>query len=209
MLKLQIGAGLDGPETWMNVDASPTLRLQRQALIGWMFRRFLAPRFSDRVRFGDVVQGLSLPADSADLVYSSHVLEHMALDDLCAALREVHRVLRPGGVFRSVMPDLEREVQGYLQSVADDRASEFLRTTLLGQQSRPRGLMARLRATYGNSQHLWLWDFPSIACRLAEAGFTDIRRARLNDSHEAAFREVENPDRWEGCLGFECRKPAA
>lgn len=207
MLKLQIGAGLDGPETWMNVDASPTLRLQRHALVGGLFRRFLEPRFSDRVRFGDVVKGLRLADGSVDLVYSSHMLEHLALDDLCVALREVHRVLRAGGVFRSVMPDLEHEVQAYLRSNSDDPASEFLRSTLLGQQSRPRGLLARIRAAYGNSQHLWLWDFPSIASRLADAGFIDIRRARLNDSRETAFREVENPERWQGCLGFECRKP--
>ena len=209
MLKLQIGAGLDGPASWMNVDASPTVRLQRMPVMGTVFQRWIAPRFSPRIVYGDVVRGLPLATGSVDVAYSSHMLEHLAFDDLRTALREVHRLLRPGGVFRSVMPDLEAEVAAYVASTADDRASEFLRSTLLGMASRPRGLLGHLRAAVGNSQHLWLWDYRSIATRLAEAGFTDIRRASFNDSTEPSFAEVEHPERWDGCLGFECRKPAS
>ncbi|WP_187770646.1 class I SAM-dependent methyltransferase [Cognatilysobacter lacus] len=207
-MKLQIGAGLDGPASWMNVDASPTVRLQRLPALGPLFERWLSPRFSRRIVYGDVVRGLALANESADVAYSSHMLEHLAYDDLRTALREVHRVLRPGGVFRSVMPDLEAEVATYVASTNDDRASEFLRATLLGMSTRPRGMLGHLRAAVGNSQHLWLWDYRSIATRLAEAGFTDIRRAAFNDSAEPVFAEVEHFERWNGCLGFECRKAA-
>ena len=161
MLKLQIGAGLDGPAGWMNVDASPTLRLQRLPVAGKWLRNVTQPRFSSAVTYGDVVKGLPLPASSVDIVYSSHVLEHLAFDDCCAALVEIHRVLRPGGVLRSWL---------------------------------------------GNSRHLWMWDYRSLAHRLAQAGFVDIRPARIGDSSEPAFADVESPERWQDSLGFECRK---
>lgn len=206
MLKLQIGAGLDGPAGWMNVDASPTLRLQRLPVAGKWLRNVTQPRFSSAVTYGDVVKGLPLPASSVDIVYSSHVLEHLAFDDCCAALVEIHRVLRPGGVFRSVLPDLEQEVQRYLLSEGEDRASEFMRSTLIGLEHRERGLGGVLRSWLGNSRHLWMWDYRSLAHRLAQAGFVDIRPARIGDSSEPAFADVESPERWQDSLGFECRK---
>lgn len=208
-MKLQFGAGLDGPSGWINCDASPTLWLQRLPLAGALFRRFLKPCFSRRVIHGDVVRGLPFPTSSVRLVYSSHTLEHLAFQDLRAALREVYRVLEPGGVFRSVMPDLAVEVRDYLASEAADPASDFMRSTLLGQESRPRNLAGRIRVCLGNSGHLWLWDYRSIAHQLAETGFVDIRPARLHDSAHSEFRAVEAPERWERSLGFECSKPPA
>lgn len=207
MLKLQIGAGLDGPGGWLNVDASPTLRLQRLPLVGALLGGMVGPKFSSRVVFGDVVRGLAMADDSVDIVYSSHVLEHLAFDDLRRALREIHRVLRPGGVFRSVLPDLQFEVDCYLKSTATDPASELMRSTLLGVEQRDRGLMSALRSWLGNSRHVWMWDYKSIAFQLGQADFVDIRRATINDSEEASFIEVESADRWQNSLGFECRKP--
>ncbi|MBC7656135.1 MAG: methyltransferase domain-containing protein [Frankiaceae bacterium] len=206
MLKLQIGAGLDGPAGWMNVDASPVLRLQRLPVVGSLFRRMVKPEFSPRVSHGNVVRGLALPSGIAALVYSSHMLEHLALRDLELALAEIYRVLLPGGTFRSVLPDLEYEATRYLQSQSPDRASEFMQATLLGVESREVGVMSTLRGWFGNSAHKWMWDYPSIAARLGAAGFVDIRRAVLGDSSHAEFDAVENPERWHNCLGFECRK---
>lgn len=208
MLKLQVGAGLDGPAQWLNIDASPTLRLQRLPVVGGLLQGIIRPRFAPTVVYGDIVRGLPLASNSVQIVYSSHVLEHMAFEDFNTALAEIHRVLCSQGIFRSVLPDLDREVQCYLQSKASDRASELMRSTLLGVERRERGLMGAMRSWLGNSQHVWMWDYGSLAHRLAEAGFTDIRSAILGDSEEPAFAQVESPERWQDCLGFECRKPA-
>jgi SAM-dependent methyltransferase len=207
MLKLQIGAGLDGPPGWTNVDASPTLRLQRLPLVGGWLQGRVGPRFSPRVSYGDVVRGLPFGTGSVDCVYSSHVLEHLSFEDCLVALLEVHRVLRPGGVFRSVLPDLECEVRRYLESAEEDRASAFMRSTLMGTERRDRGIGGVLRAGLGNSKHLWMWDYRSLASRLRQAGFVDVRPAAFGDSAVAAFAEVEDPERWSDALGIECRKP--
>lgn len=207
MVKLQVGAGLDGPAHWLNTDASPTLRLQRLPVIGGLLQGLIRPRFAPSVVYGDVVRGLPLAPDSVQIVYSSHVLEHMAFEDLNTALAEIYRVLCPQGIFRSVLPDLDWEVQGYLQSTAPDRASEFMRSTLLGLDRRERGLMGAMRSWLGNSRHVWMWDYGSLAHRLAETGFVDIRPAVFGDSEEPSFAQVESPERWQDCLGFECRKP--
>jgi SAM-dependent methyltransferase len=202
----QYGCGLSTAPGWLNYDASPTLYLQRFPVIGGFFRRALRPRFPADARFGDVLKGLPQADGSVDLVYCSHVLEHVCLHDLRVALRETHRILRKGGVFRGVLPDLEEEARRYLASGAGDACTQFMRTTALGQETRSRGVTGFLREWLGNSRHLWMWDFRGLSAELASAGFTDIRRARYADSAYDAFARVEQQDRWDGCLGFECRK---
>jgi SAM-dependent methyltransferase len=56
-------------------------------------------------------ENLPFPADSFDIVYSWGVLHHSP--DTPAAIREVHRVLRPGGIAR-VMIYHTRAIVGYL-----------------------------------------------------------------------------------------------
>ena len=46
-----------------------------------------------------------------------------------------------------------------------------------------------------------------MAAQLAEAGFTDIRRAQMGDSPDPRFKEVESDYRWKDCLGVDCKRP--
>ena len=57
---------------------------------------------------------------SVDSVWSSHNLEHLAPHDLPLALAEIHRVLRPGGLFLATLPDL----QAVAKLIAEDRLED-------------------------------------------------------------------------------------
>lgn len=50
-----------------------------------------------------------IPVDDAsfDIVYSSHTLEHVYYHEALIALREMHRVLKPGGACVAIVPDVE------------------------------------------------------------------------------------------------------
>lgn len=88
MLNLNLGCGaetIDRPG-WVNVD--------------------LEPRKPHVVK-GDVL-ALDFPDGSADMVVTSHVLEHL---DVPAALAEWKRVLKPGGECLAVVPDAAHEKQ--------------------------------------------------------------------------------------------------
>lgn len=62
----------------------------------------------------DLRGGIPFPDNSVDLVYSSHLLEHFGYNDLIKLLKEVYRVLKPGGEFKVVVPDASIFVRGYL-----------------------------------------------------------------------------------------------
>jgi len=201
---IQFGCGLCAPIEWRNYDSSPRLQLERLPLLGTWIPAGPYGRFPSVVQYGDIVKGLPIADASAGLLYCSHVLEHLSLDDLRTALRNCRKVLREGGVFRLVVPDLETIVEAYRVNSANDAAIRFMEATLLGRSTRSRGLIAFLKDWLGNDHHLWMWDEKGLESELIAAGFTKIRRAQFNDSIYHAFRLVEDRNRWEGALGLEC-----
>ena len=62
----------------------------------------------------DITKGLPFGENEFDAVYHSHVLEHLEPADGEKLLSECHRVLRPGGVLRIVVPNLEQIATLYL-----------------------------------------------------------------------------------------------
>jgi SAM-dependent methyltransferase len=203
---IQFGAGLCGPDGWINYDISPTLRLQRLPIVGSLFNS-VGPRFPPGVRYGDIIRGLPLEDNSCDAIYCSHVLEHLSLNDFRLALKNTYKYLKQSGRFRFVLPDLQQLAQDYLQSSQCDAAMSFMKDSYLGHLSRPKGFSGLLRAWLGNSAHLWMWDYKSIESELKNIGFTGIRRAQFGDSGDSRFDLVEDRGRWDRCLGVECTKP--
>jgi len=68
----------------------------------------------------DLSTGIPLPDASCEVVYHSHVLEHLRRPDAQFFMRECFRVLKPGGILRVSVPDLEQICRQYL--LALDRA---------------------------------------------------------------------------------------
>ena len=62
----------------------------------------------------DLSKGIPLPDASCDVVYHAAVLEHMRRGDALIFLRECYRVLKPGGIIRVGVPDLEKLCRLYL-----------------------------------------------------------------------------------------------
>jgi SAM-dependent methyltransferase len=65
----------------------------------------------------DLSQGIPLGDASCDVVYNAAVLEHMRREDALRFLRECYRVLKPGGIVRVGVPDLEKLCQLYLSTL--------------------------------------------------------------------------------------------
>jgi predicted SAM-dependent methyltransferase len=205
---LQFGCGLCAPQGWRNFDAGPAFWLQqklpflRPALVKRGY-----PNYPRNIEYGDIIKGLPVMPGSAKAVYCSHVLEHMALEELRAAIRNVYRYLQPGGIFRLVLPDLEYLARNYIADERADAASRFMEASHLGVKTQSRGLAGLPQMLFGRSRHWWMWDYKSLSEELHAAGFLRIRRAALGDSADLHFGDVEDPGRWENCLGIECSKP--
>lgn len=65
----------------------------------------------------DLTSGKTLPLQDESIVaaYSSHVFEHLKDEHIRLVLREVHRVLKPGGYLRVSCPDMDLYVRAFLE----------------------------------------------------------------------------------------------
>lgn len=70
---------------------------------------------SEHVIAHNLLDGIPFPDNSFDLVYHSHVLEHFTKEDGKRLLEECFRVLKPGGIIRIAIPNLEEIAKNYLK----------------------------------------------------------------------------------------------
>src|SRR5262249_28916555 len=66
----------------------------------------------------EIREGLPLASNHFDYVVGIHALQDLPYLDLLPALGELHRVLKPGGVLRLGLPDLDKALQAYLRKDA-------------------------------------------------------------------------------------------
>ncbi|WP_448528269.1 class I SAM-dependent methyltransferase [Raineya sp.] len=72
---------------------------------------------SPYVQAHNLLNGIPFPNESFEVVYHSHVLEHFTKTDGKKFLAECYRVLKPAGIIRIAIPDLERIVREYLKNL--------------------------------------------------------------------------------------------
>jgi hypothetical protein len=198
-LYIHYGCGLCAPDGWLNFDASPRLRLERVFGLRKLIERSVGTLFPANVRPGDIVQGLPVGDGIASGVYCSHVLEHLPRDDVPRALGNTLRLLRSGGRFRLVLPDLQWRAAQYAKAAerGDPGAADaWIEACLLGTRKAPRGLVSRTRSQFGRNAHLWMYDFAAMKMLLERAGFVAIRRCRIGDCPDPMFAMVEEADRF-------------
>lgn len=66
------------------------------------------------VKAHNLLAGIPFGDGQFDVVYHSHVLEHFPKDQAATFIKECFRVLKPGGVIRVVVPDLEGIIREYI-----------------------------------------------------------------------------------------------
>jgi predicted SAM-dependent methyltransferase len=94
--KLNLGCGYRFHPDWVNVDFIKT---------------------GENVIAHNLLKGVPFPDNEFDAVYHSHVLEHFTLADGKAFVQECYRVLKPGGIIRTAVPDLEQIARVYIMAL--------------------------------------------------------------------------------------------
>ena len=116
----------------------------------------------------DILDGLPLDTGSIDYAVSIHALPEVSYPDLVPVLKELRRVLRPNGVLRLGLPDLERAIQAYLRQ----DSSYFL---IPDEEAMSLGAKFVVHLIwYGYTRTLFTHDF--MEEHLYKAGFTRVDR---------------------------------
>lgn len=205
-LYVNVGSGPDAPAGWVCLDGSWQAWFAHHPVIAWMARRVTGQavgHWSRGIVCRNVRAGLGLPNESAAVVFSSHLIEHLHRSEALALLRDCWRVLKPGGVCRIVTPDLSTLVQRYVGSEGNGNAAHAADTLqeamLLRPSAPPRngGLLAAYRRRTDFDHHKWMYDGRSLCALFGEAGFTGARVRGYLESviPQAQLAQVEQASR--------------
>jgi SAM-dependent methyltransferase len=123
LIKLHIGAFNYPADGWLNTDITPHIWISKIPLApkllhmaGKMTKERLAEHERGvfrRLKYLDITRPLPFANASVAAVFSSHVFEHLFMDEVYPLVLEIHRVLAPGGICRVVVPDLEKIVAAF------------------------------------------------------------------------------------------------
>lgn len=137
--------------------------------------------------------------DSVDLIYNCHVLEHFKRRDVDRVLMEWLRVLKPGGILRTSVPDFEALCEVYRR---------------YGQLDLVIGALFG-RGDYLYNIHYNVFDFATLKSNLETAGFCHVSRYDWRETEHADVDDysqayIPHMDKETGlCLSLnvEARKP--
>lgn len=203
MARVNIGCGSSPTPGWLNFDNSPsvlfghlpeslTAMLERMGVIGPENARLIEVAREEGVKRVSATS-IPLPNASAEVIYSSHMLEHLDRHTARLFLAECHRVLRPGGWLRLVVPDIAMYVNEY---AADGDANRLVMSLRLAQE-RTTGFKRLAEIVVGFRGHRWMYDATSLSLLVSEFGFTaanvlDPGETRIPDPGHLNLRERED-----------------
>jgi SAM-dependent methyltransferase len=122
----------------------------------------------------DIREGLPIESGTIDYAVGVNTLQDLALPELGPALAELIRVLRPGGMLRLAVPDLDADIRAYAEH--DD--GHFVVAPFEARSRGGRFIAHTLG--WGRSRSLFTFDY--IEELLVDAGFVDVTRCRSEES---------------------------
>src|SRR5262245_53012187 len=142
-VKLNVGCGTDYKKSWINIDNNSDNNIDKLDL-NW-----------------DLRNPMPYKENSVDYIFNEHFIEHLTTDEAQAAIKDFMRVLKPGGVLRIAMPDLEEAVKIYNENSLKDQ--KFLKKFGL-EFIKTRAELLNISMRWWG--HMWLYDWEELDRRL-------------------------------------------
>lgn len=168
-IKLNVGCGTDYKKGWINIDNNTDNNIEKLDL-NW-----------------DLRYPLPLPENSVDFIFNEHFIEHLSVEEGQTAIKDLMRVLKPGGVMRIATPDLEYIVEKYINVPIDKDPTLGKFSSLNNIKTRAE----RMNAGFRFWGHKWLYDWEELERRINEAGYKKVKRCKLDKSKYKELQSLE------------------
>jgi len=180
-IRINIGCSDSPTKGWHNFDYSIALKLSRHFWVIKILhkiklitkRQYRIALFYKRnkVYYANAYKKIPYKDNEVDVIYSSHMIEHLTQENAKKFLLEAYRVLRKDGIIRLAVPDLKKKAIEYIRN---GDANEFIYQTHMWYPE-PESLLQKIYIFLtGPKHHLWMYDSKSLSKLLFECKFQNI-----------------------------------
>jgi len=139
-------------------------------------------------------QNLPFPENSMDVVICISAINYFTYDRAGEIIKEVHRVLAPGGIARFGVQDLEAIAEKYV-----NKDTDFFFQKTPHKQDRFEGqtLGDKFVAWFygyrsGKGNCRYFYDYNSLAVHFKETGFSQVERKEFRESRLKDITQIDN-----------------
>lgn len=137
----------------------------------------------------DLRKGIPLPDNSVDVLYSSHMLEHIQYKHLLSFLAECLRVLKPGGEFSVCVPNTRLYIEAYIEGRMFRERDTFYPPAMVDTGS----LMDQLNyVAYLGNEHAYMFDEENLINTLKKGGFANAEIREFEPELDIEWRDYES-----------------
>ncbi len=197
-----LGCGLRCLPGWQNVDGSLTALFGSRRLssindilykLAGSSEFYTLEQYNEIIKnsgllFFDLRDGVPFEDNSLDIIFTSHFLEHLTEADGLNFLKDCHRALKPGGLMRVLVPDLDFAAKLYASGKVDEMLRSFFYTS----------------DRFDFHAHKYGYNFGSLEAHLKTVGFREVRK---QDYRKGECPDIDSLDVYPGhSLFAECKK---
>lgn len=203
IVKINLGCGLTVGPGWVNLDGSLNAlvahfpRIIKKSIFRfsgssnyYSLEQYLNILETNRFVFHDLSYSLPFENAKIDYCYTSHLLEHLTKHQGEHLLREIFRILKPCGVVRVVIPDLQFALGLYEKGQKSRMLEDFFFVESCGSHF---------------ARHKYMYDFQLIKDVLERCGFIEVTRFEYKQGNVPDIEMLDNQP--EVSLYLEAQKP--
>ncbi len=181
-LRVNIGCGQTPTEGWNNYDNSFAIRIAGIPIVSHLASKigllsksqaeFVNFARNSKIKWADATKHIPESDGSVEVLYSSHMLEHLDRRETAEFLKEARRVLIPGGIIRLALPNLKFHIENYL----DNKDADIFIESILLTKEKPKSIIDKIKTFFiGDRHHMWMYDGDSLCKLLSSSGFRDSK----------------------------------
>jgi len=195
---INIGCGSHPLKGWVNYDYNKFIYFAKIKILHFFiirlrfvpsgYKEFMEKVIKENIKFANAGKYIPEKDNSVDILYSSHMLEHLDKRETKQFICEAKRILIPGGIIRIVVPDFDKLINDYMVS---NNPEKFLDDScLVGEK--PKTIIKKLQyLIQGHGWHFNMYNKTTLIDLLKKYKFKEI--AIINPG-ETRIKQVDGLD---------------
>tara|TARA_B100001059_G_scaffold77903_1_gene75675 strand:- start:17976 stop:18623 length:648 start_codon:yes stop_codon:yes gene_type:complete len=180
---------IPAPYKWFKLSKSEEIKLELGSGVKSGKNGFTTVDFFGADINYDLRNGIPLKDKTVDVIYTSHMLEHIPYNQLIKFIGECKRVLKSKGIFSVCVPNAELYLDAYNQNRNFKTVADMYQKGIIDTGS----CMDQVNyEVYMDGEHCYMFDKENLINTIKKGGFNNVELREFDASLDLKSRDYES-----------------